>query len=301
MGTPEFSVPALKALHESDHNILLVVTQPDRPKGRGKKLLQTPVKEYALSCGYEIYQPKSLNNKESFEFLKKFNPDFYVVVAFGQILNKDILSVPKISPVNIHASLLPKYRGSAPIHRSLLNGDSETGITTMFMNEGMDTGDILLTSKIDIEDDYTTETLHDKLSKIGADLIIETLDNFESITPHAQDNSIATHAPMLSKKEGLINWSKSTKEIDFFVRGMTSWPGAYTYHGDKRLKIFSVENLSEKCSEKPGIVINCKDTLQISTGDSSILIKEIQGASGKRMNAADFLRGYKINKGESLK
>ncbi len=301
MGTPDFSVPALKALHESDHNILLVVTQPDRPKGRGKKLLQTPVKEYALSCGYETYQPKSLNNQESFEFLKKFNPDFYVVVAFGQILNKDILSVPKISPVNIHASLLPKYRGSAPIHRSLLKGDSETGITTMFMNEGMDTGDMLLTSKIDIEDDDTTETLHDKLSEIGADLIIETLDNFESITPQAQDNSIASHAPMLSKKEGLINWSKSTEEIDFFVRGMTSWPGAYTYHGDKRLKIFSVEKLSEKSSEKPGIIINCKDTLQISTGDSSILIKEIQGASGKRMYAADFLRGYKINKGESLK
>lgn len=300
MGTPDFSVPALKAIHESDNNISLVVTQPDKPKGRGKKLSLTPVKEFALSYGYEVYQPKSLNSDESYEYLKKFNPDFFVVVAFGQILNKKILSIPKRSPINIHGSILPKYRGSAPIHRAILNGESDTGITTMFMDEGMDTGDMLLKSTIEIQSNDTTSTIHDKLKDVGADLIIETLENFDSITPEKQDESIATYAPMLTKKEGKINWSLNTSDIDYFVRGMTPWPGAFTFHGDKRLKIFSVKKSDEKYRDPPGTVVECNDTLKIVTSDGSINITEIQGSSGKRLNISDFLRGYNIKNNDCL-
>ncbi len=303
MGTPDFAVPSLKALHHSDHRISLVVSQPDRPKGRGRKVVPPPVKQTAVNLGYDVIQPQSLKDVEFVETVDKKRPHFFVVVAFGRILSKRTLEMPKIGTINVHASLLPRYRGAAPIHWAIIKGEKETGVTTMLMNEGMDTGDILLKAKEKIHPDETVATLHDRLAQKGADLLIETLKGFsnDDIHPIPQDHAQASYAPQLKKDDGHINWQMSAVELDAFIRGMTPWPGAFAFHESKRLKIFSVEVIEAEATEAPGTVIKgFPDELRISTGSGVLSVLEIQGASGKRLMVKDFLRGYKMPAGTIL-
>jgi len=300
MGTPDFAVPSLKALHNYGHEVVLVVTQPDRPRGRGKKILFSPVKEAALALGYDILQPLSVKTPEFYEKAAALSPDIFVVIAFGQILPKNILSIPEKGAINLHASLLPKYRGPAPIQRAIINMEKETGVTSMLMNEGLDTGDILLSSKTEISSRETSSSLHDRLSRIAGDLLIMTLSGIStnSIKPVSQDDSLATYAPMLKKKDGLIDWSKPAEEIEAFIRGMTPWPGAFTFIVSKRLKIFASDVVFSNSKEDPGSVIgDARDKLFIATGKNLLSIEEIQEESGKRLSIRDYLRGSNISPG----
>jgi methionyl-tRNA formyltransferase len=303
MGTPQFAVPALKALHENDQDIALVVTQPDRPKGRGRKLTPSPVKETAMNLGYSVVQPSSVRTAEFSNCIEKHTPDFIVVVAFGHIIPKNILTIPKIATINIHASLLPKYRGPAPIQWAIINEEKKTGVTTMLMDEGMDTGDILLSSELEIAPDDTSGTLHDRLADLGADLLIQTLNAFETgdINPIAQDHTRATYAPMLKKNDGRMNWKLPAESLEAFIRGMTPWPGAFTFHEKKRLKIFKAKTIVVDTEASPGTVIKSfPDELWISTGKGVLSIIEIQGESGKRLLIKDFLLGYKLGPSSKL-
>ena len=303
MGTPEFAVRALSALYKNDQNVVLVVTQPDRRKGRGQQLSFPPVKKAALDFGYKVIQPSSIRSAEFSNIIAKYKPDFIVVVAFGHIIAKNILDIPKIATINIHASLLPKYRGSAPIHWAIINGEDKTGVTIMRMDEGMDTGDILLSSEIEIASDDTSGTLHDRLADLGADLLIQTLNTFETsdIQPVHQDHSQATYAPLLKKSDGLIDWKATAQSIEAFIRGMTPWPGAFTFHGKKRLKIFKAKTISSNTSDLPGTIVKgFPDELWIATGKGVLSVIEIQGESGKRLLTKDFLRGYTLLPGTRL-
>ncbi len=303
MGTPDFAVPALKALHENEENVVLVVTQPDRPKGRGRKRSFSPIKETAINLGYNFIQPSSIRTTEFSNHITKLNPDVIVVVAFGHILPKNILKIPNTATINIHASLLPKYRGPAPIQWAIINGEKETGITMISMDEGMDTGDILLFSTLEITPDDTSGTLHDRLANLGADLLIQTLKSFEKgdIHPIPQDHTQATYAPMLKKNDGRMNWERPAEDLEAFIRGMTPWPGAFTFHEKKRLKIFRAKAIFMDTSETPGTVIKgFPDELWIATGNGVLSILEIQGASGKRLLIKDFLRGYKLGPSSKL-
>jgi methionyl-tRNA formyltransferase len=303
MGTPQFAVPALKALHKNDQGIALVVTQPDRPKGRGHKLTPSPVKETAMNLGYSVIQPSSVRTAEFSNCIEKYAPDFIVVVAFGHIIPKNILTIPEIATINIHASLLPKYRGPAPIQWAIINEEKETGVTTMLMDEGLDTGDILLCSKLEITPDDTSDTLHDRLADLGADLLIQTLNAFETgeINPISQDHSQATYAPMLKKNDGRMNWERPANALEAFIRGMTPWPGAFTFHEKKRLKIFKAKTIVMDTEASPGTVIKgFPDELWISTGKGVLSIMELQGESGKRLLIKDFLRGYQLPPGTHL-
>ncbi len=310
MGTPEFSVPALRALHRADHDVILVVTQPDRRKGRGRKFLPPPVKKTALEFGYDLIQPESPKSDEFIKQVKSLEPDLFIVVAYGHILTEKILRVPSLGAVNIHASLLPKYRGPAPIQRAVIDGEKESGVTIMYMDKGMDTGDMLLSGKTLLTPDETAATLHDRLSVLGADLLLETLESFETnkIKPVPQEHENATYAPMLKKEDGHIDWEQSAETIERLVRGMDPWPGAFTFHEDKRLKIFKVrvarpQLLSgEKESYAGGTVMKgFTGELRVATGKGDLDILEIQGASGKRLSIGDYLRGYELPPGSILK
>lgn len=301
MGTPDFAVPALNALHKSPHDVALVVTQPDRPSGRGRKIRPTPVKETAVNLGYEVIQPDSVKTDAFADRIRDVRADLFVVVAFGHLLTESILSLPQKGAINIHASLLPKYRGSAPIQWAIINMEKETGITTMLMDKGMDTGDILLSEKIRIGPDETSGSLHDRLSVLGADALIKTLANFDIINPVVQDHALATYAPMLNKKDGHTDWKKPAQSLDALIRGMTPWPGAFTFHGDKRLKILKAMALTMDPGAPPGTVIKgFPDELRIATGQGVLSVLEIQGASGKRLLIKDFLRGYQMSPGAVL-
>jgi methionyl-tRNA formyltransferase len=303
MGTPQFAVPALKALHKNGQNIALVITQPDRPKGRGRKLTPSPVKETALNLGYSVIQPSSVRTAEFSNHIEKHAPGFIVVVAFGHIIPKNILTIPQIATINIHASLLPKYRGPAPIQWAIINEEKETGVTTMLMDEGMDTGDILLSSKLEIAPDDTSGTLHDRLADLGADLLIQTLKTFDTgnINPISQDHSQATYAPMLKKNDGRMNWELPAESLEAFIRGMTPWPGAFTFHEKKRLKFFKARTIVMDTDASPGTVIKgFPDELWISTGKGVLSVLEIQGESGKRLLIKEFLRGYQLPHGTHL-
>ena len=303
MGTPEFAVPALKALHKNGLDVTLVVTRPDKPKGRGRKVVPPPVKEAAINLGYEVIQPASTRTSKFLNLLTKHNPDIIVVVAFGHIMPKNIIALPNIATINIHASLLPKYRGAAPIQWAIINREKETGITSMLMDEGLDTGDILLNSKIKIAADETSGTLHDRLANLGADVLIQTLKSLETgeIVPVPQDHTMATYAPLIKKSDGRINWEMPAEALEAFIRGMTPWPGAFTFHGDKRLIIFKAKPILMDAEEKPGAVIKgFSDELRVVTGKGILLIMEIQGASGKRLLIKDFLRGYDLPFGTIL-
>lgn len=311
MGTPDFSVPALKAIHQNGYEVAMVVTQPDRPKGRGRKLLPTPVKAAAMEMGYAVIQPETLRTDDFRKQMEELTPDLFVVVAFGHILPKDVLEIPKLGAINIHASLLPKYRGPAPIHWAIINGEKETGITIMFMDKGLDTGDILLTEKTEITRDDDAGILHDRLSVMGAELLVKALKQFETgdICPVPQDHDQATHAPILNKKDGHIDWNRPAEKLETFIRGMTPWPGAFTFHGDKRLKIFRAAPLvpkpeigNEDGAKSPGTVIKgFPDELWVAAGDGPLSVLEIQGASGKRLLIKDFLRGYQVPPGTVLR
>ena len=268
MGTPDFAATALSALHESGlFEIRLVVSQPDRPKGRGRKLEPTAVKACAEALGYPVVQPESVNSDAFMTQAKELAPDFFVVVAFGQILPQTLLDIPAVCPVNIHGSLLPKYRGSAPIQRAIMNGEAITGVTTMIMDKGMDTGDRLLTVTTPIEATDTSASLHDRLSRLGGALIVETLVGLaeKRITAQPQDNAAATHAAMLSKAEGEIDWSAPAHLVDCRLRGMTPWPGAYTFVNGKRLRIHKVEPCQTPTTQPPGTVVTSDKTLEVAT------------------------------------
>ncbi|WP_020588117.1 methionyl-tRNA formyltransferase [Desulfobacter curvatus] len=301
MGTPEFSVPALKTLaKEPGFDVLLAVTQPDRPKGRGKKLSPSAVKQAALNLGIDVYQPEKINTPEGIERLSGLEPDYFVVVAFGQILSRQVLDIPKTYPINIHASLLPKYRGAAPIQAAVLNMDEQTGVTTMVMAEKMDAGDILLMETTPVYSEDTASTLHDRLSQMGADLIIKTIHGIEQskITPVPQDHSNATYVSMLKKSDGRINWDKSAKAICAHINAMTPWPGAFTELCGKRLKIFKavVSSTPTQTHTLPGTVLSCNDQgLFVAANDGVVQVLELMGSSGKRLDVAAFLCGNKID------
>ena len=303
MGTPQFSVPGLKALHENGHDVALVVTQPDRPQGRGRKVTPSPVKAAATELGIPVIQPSAVKTAEFADQLKTYQPDFQIVIAYGRILPESVLAIPQFGTINIHASLLPKLRGAAPIHWAVINGEQETGVCSMLMDKGMDTGDVLLSAPEPIKPDDTAGSLHDRLAAKGAKILIETLKKFaeRTIQPIPQDSSLATYAPMLNKDDGLINWNQSAGSIERFIRGVTPWPGAYTFSGEIRLKIFQSTPIEVEVSEAPGTVLRgFPDELRVATGDGVLSILEIQGASGKRMTIREFLMGHAIPPGTVL-
>lgn len=304
MGTPEFAVPTLEKLIEKGFNIKCVVTQPDRPKGRGKKLAYSPVKEKAMEHNIEVLQPQSLKRETEYvDKIKKFAPDFIVVVAFGQILPKSILSIPKIGCINVHASILPKLRGSAPINWSIINGDEATGVTTMFMDEGIDTGDILLKKEIKIGPDETAGQLHDRLKILGADVLIDTIEGLtkKTIVRVPQDDSKSSYAPMLDKNIGEINWKESSIQIKNLVRGTNPWPGAYSFLNGEKIKIWKVELESEESNIKqriPGQVWKVdKEGIHVYTGHNSIIIKELQPQNGNKISAYSYTLGHEVKEG----
>lgn len=300
MGTPDFAVPTLRVLHDSGHQVLAVVTQPDRPKGRGRKLTPPPVKVTAEQYGIPVLQPETVRTDAFHRHLAELAPDLYVVVAFGQILPQSLLDIPGIGSINVHASLLPRHRGAAPIQWAIINGDQETGITTMMMDKGMDTGDILLIDKTAIGPDETAADLHDRLSDMGALTLVQTLEKLQdgSLKRTPQNHEQATYAPMLKKKDGQIDWSLPAKRIECQIRGMTPWPGVYTFSDGMRLKIFNARVLERDISVPPGTVLECfPGEMRVATGESALAISEIQGESGKRLPIDDFLCGCRLPDG----
>ena len=307
MGTPDFAVGALNSIIEAGHEVKLVVTQPDKARGRGGEVSYSPVKECALSHGIEVFQPVKIRTEENVAFLKQFDADIYVVAAFGQILSEEILNIPRYGCINIHASLLPKYRGAAPIQWCILNGEEKTGVTIMQMDKGVDTGDILLQRELPIEADDTGESLFDKLAVLGSRTITEALTLIEEgkITPVKQDETEATHVGMLSKEMGRINWNDTSVIIERYVRGLNSWPCAFTYHKGKMLKIWGSHVAGTKetvaGSAEPGTVVRADNTgLYVKTGEGVLVITELQLEGKKRMDTASFLRGQAIDTGEVL-
>ena len=318
MGTPDFAEVSLEAVYNSGHEIIGAVTNPDKPKGRGMKMIASPVKEFALEKNIPIYQPlKIRNNIEFIEEIKRLNPDVICVVAYGKILPKEILEIPKIGCINVHGSLLPKYRGAAPIQWAVLNGDKTTGITTMYMDEGMDTGDMILKQEVEIGKDETTGELWNRLSKIGGELLIETLKQLEQgIAPRIKQGEEFTTAPMLDKEMAKIDWeNKTATEIKNLVRGLNPIMGAYSYINGKKIKLWKVQYLEEEefCTIKNFdkqklhniengtiLISNDKEGLYIKAKDGVISVLEIQGENAKRMNINDFLRGNKLKINEKF-
>lgn len=303
MGTPAFAVPSLQSLHQEGYQLALVVTQPDRPKGRGRKPAPPPVKQKALDLKLNLLQPAKSNTDELANQIQRIQPDLLIVVAYGHILSERTLQLPKLGAINVHASLLPKYRGPAPIQWALINGDTQTGVTTMFMDTGMDTGDVLLSRSEPILPSDTAATLHDRLAVIGAELLVQTLKDLasHSLQPLRQDHASATYAPLLKKQDGHIDWQKTAEELAPFIRGMTPWPGAFTFHKQNRLKILKAAPILEPISQPAGTVLKAfPGELVVATGKGALSISEIQGPSGKRLAVADFLRGYQLPPGTRL-
>lgn len=303
MGTPDFAVPSLQALHESRHQVDLVVTQPDRPRGRGRKIMPSPVKEAAVRFGYDLLQPERVRTPTVHEIIRELKPDVLVVVAFGQILPLSLITIPCYQAINVHASLLPRYRGAAPIQWALIKGETETGVTTMAMDEGMDTGDILLSARVPIDPRENAASLHDTLAKEGANLLLETIEKLimGKIDPRPQDSGEASYAPVLKKGDGRINWDLPAKDIENFIRGVTPWPGAFTFCDDRRLKIYRSKHTIKETEEAPGtVLVSFPDELLVATGKGSLLIEELQGASGKCMATKDYLCGCSMEPGTVL-
>ena len=303
MGTPDFSVPALEALVEGGHEVVAAITQPDKPKGRGKAVLMTPVKEKAMELGIPVYQPVKVREPEFVEKLRQMEPDAIVVVAFGQILPKSILEIPRYGCVNIHASLLPKYRGAAPIQWAVIDGERESGVTTMFMNEGLDTGDMLEKEAVTLDPKETGGSLHDKLSAIGGRLILSTLKGLEDGTLKGtpQTDEGTCYAKMLKKSLGDIDWTMDAAAIERLIRGLNPWPSAYTCLHGKTLKIWDGDVLEREYGVEPGTVAEvAKDRLVVQTGQGSLAIRSLQLEGKKRMDAGDFLRGYAVEAGTRL-
>ncbi|HNX64397.1 MAG TPA: methionyl-tRNA formyltransferase [Oscillospiraceae bacterium] len=307
MGTPEFAVPCLKALIDSGENVQAVLTQPDKPKGRGYKLTPPPVKELALTHNIPVYQPESLKKGEdaqkTIEILKSLSPDIIVVVAYGKILPKEVLDIPKHFCINVHASLLPKYRGAGPIQWSVLNGETETGVTTMVMAEGLDTGDMLMKASLKIGENETASELHDRLSELGAKLLVDTIKSvkLDDFTRTVQNDEESNYAPMLSKDLCPIDFSKSAREIHNQIRGLSDWPCATAILDGKRIKIFrsSISDIEYK-DKQPGEIVDEKKFTFVCGDGKCINIEELQTDGGKRMKTEDYLRGNSLEKGTIL-
>ncbi len=307
MGTPDFAVGTLKALIEAGHDVAAVVTQPDKPKGRGKELLMTPVKAEAVKAGIPVYQPEKIRKNEEFlSELKKLNPDVIVVVAFGQILPVSVLELPKYGCVNVHASLLPMYRGAAPLQWVIINGEKVSGVTTMQMDKGLDTGDMLLKEEVEIAPKETYETYHDKLAVVGAKLLIKTLEGLEAgtITPVKQEGETC-YASMIDKSLGNLDFTRPAVELERLMRGLDPAPAAYTFIDGKMLKLFGADVVDadkvygeQECGKITDI---SKDSFDITTGAGRLRVREVQLEGKKRMDAGSFLRGYKLNEGIALK
>ena len=321
MGTPDFAEKSLEKIYEAGHNIIAVVTNPDRPKGRGMKMIATPVKEYAISKNIPVYQPEKVrNNTEIIEIIKELKPEVICVVAYGKILPKEILEIPKLGCINVHGSLLPKYRGAAPIQWAVLNGDKTTGVTTMYMDEGMDTGDMILKEEVEIGENETTGELWDRLAEIGGELLVKTLEQIEKgIATREKQGSNFTVAPMLNKEMAKIDWEeKTTAEIKNLVRGLNPIMGTYSFLNGKKLKIWKIKTLTdeefmtkyeefkeykqkfEEVASGVIVYIDKKDGIYVKAKDGIILLLEVQAENAKKMNVQDFLRGNKIEVGEIL-
>ena len=300
MGTPDFAVPCLEVL-QAKTEVLAVITQPDRPKGRGHNLQASPVKQKALEYNLPVLQPEKIKTEAFTAELEKLQPDLIVVVAFGQILSQRILDIPPLGCVNVHASLLPRYRGAAPIHWSIINGEKETGVTTMLMDAGLDTGDMLLKDKVTITEEMTTEELHDQLMAMGGKLLAETIDGLANgtITPEKQDDSISNYAGMLNKETGHIDWSKSAVEIHNLIRGPNSWPVAWSMKDGKNYKFWRTKVENSNSDKSPGTVVELrKNSFCLATGEGLLEVLEIQPPSKKRMSAGDLLRGHGVAVGD---
>ena len=291
MGTPDFAVPTLEALH-SEHDVSLVITQTDKPKGRGKALTPPPVKAKALELGLEVYQPEDINSDESIEKLRSINPDIIIVVAYGQILKAEILNLPKYRCINVHASLLPKYRGAAPLNWVVINGEAKTGVTIMEMAKGLDTGDMLSKSELEISEDMTAGDVHDKLMISGSELLIDTLKKIENeeIEKTPQNDSESTYAAIMDKGLGKIDWNKSAKEIKNLVRGTYPWPGAYFKYKDKNIKVLEVDICNKHKDEENGKVIEVStDGIIVNTSENCVVLKKIQFPGKKAVTIEDYL------------
>ncbi len=303
MGTPDFSVGTLAALVEAGHEVVLAVTQPDKPKGRGKEMQYTPVKEYALEKGIPVYQPEKVRRPECIEELKKYQADVCVVIAFGQILPKEILEMTPYGCINVHASLLPKYRGAAPIQWAIINGESISGVTTMQMDEGLDTGDMLEKAEVPLGEKITGGELHDLLAEAGAKLCVQTLEKLEKgeLKPEKQGETPTAYARMLDKKLGNIDWTRPAVEIERLIRGLNPWPSAYTTWNEKTMKIWDADVVDEEKTAEPGTIIEVtKQTFSVQTGEGALRINELQIPGKKKMSADAFLRGYQVKTGEKL-
>lgn len=302
MGTPDFSVPTLEALAAGGHQVIAAVTQPDKPKGRGKAVLMTPVKEKAMELSIPVYQPVKVREPEFIEILKEMAPDVIVVVAFGQILPKEILELPKFGCVNVHASLLPKYRGAAPIQWAVIDGEPVSGVTTMLMDVGLDTGDMLEAREIPLDKKETGGSLFEKLSRLGGELILSTLEKLENGTAvrTPQGESGTSYAKMLNKSMGEIDWSMDALRIERLIRGLNPWPSAYTFLNGKTVKIWEAEVTEEAPTGRPGRVRVTKDRLLVETGSGFLSVTELQLEGKKRMDTAAFLRGFQIEDGVIL-
>lgn len=300
MGTPDFAVPSLEALL-TKHEVVLVVTQPDKPKGRGKKMVPTPVKACALEHGIPVLQPEKVKEPEFVEQLRSYEPDLIAVTAFGQILSEPILEMPKYGCINVHGSLLPKYRGAAPMQWSIIDGEKVTGITTMYMAKGLDSGDMLLKAEVEITDEDTFATIHDKMAVTGANLLLDTLDQLEAGTLERipQDHDAATYAPMITKETGHIDWSKNGRDIINLIRGLNPAPAAYTIYEEEVLKIFGavVSNVRADDAANGEIVAVTKKGFVVKCGDGCLLITEVQARGGKRMMTDAYLRGHAVKEG----
>ncbi len=298
MGTPDFSVPALERLHD-EHEVLAVVTQPDKAKGRSGKLIACPVKEKALELGLTVLQPEKARDEAFIQILKELEPEVIVVIAYGQILPKEILELPGYGCVNVHASLLPKYRGAAPIQWAVINGDKVTGVTTMLMNEGLDTGDILLKREVCVDEKETGGSLFEKLSAVGAELMLDTLSGLErgEITPVPQNEADASKVGLLKKNMGELDFGKSATEIERLIRGLDPWPGAFTFFKGKKISLWEAEVIEGEAH--PGVVKEAgRDYIDIGCGSGILRVTELQAEGKKRMKTRDFLNGTKVEAGD---
>lgn len=298
MGTPEFAIPCLERLINSNDEVIGVFTQPDKPKGRGYKLQQPPIKVLALKNKIEVFQPNSLKSSESFNIINELSPDLIIVVAYGKILPKEILKLPKYSCINVHASLLPKYRGAAPIQWSIINGEKTTGVTTMYMSEGLDTGDMLKKAEINILQNETAGQLHDKLSKMGADLLLETINDLKNnkLKPEKQNDNESSYAPMLTQENSIINWEDNAENVHNFIRGLNPWPVAKTTLNGKIFKIYS-SSILECYDCLPGEIVSLSPLIVGCNNNTAIIVDELQLEGKKRMSSRDFLNGKKIELG----
>lgn len=303
MGTSDFAVPTLKRLHESRYEILCVITQPDRPKGRGKKILPSPVKETAILYDIPVYQPGRIKNEDAINHISSFDADIMVIVSYGQIIPEEILNFPQYGCINVHASLLPKYRGAAPIQRAIMAGEKVTGITTMFMDKGLDTGDVLLQEELEITEDMDHGSLEQFLSERGADLLIATIESIEKgiINRREQDNSKSSYAHMIKREEELINWSEKAELVFNKIRALSPKPGAYTIFNGTRLKLFSPALLHKNTSAECGEIVQINsEGFVVQTGQGLVEIREVQKEGKSRISCKEFLKGFSLLPGNIL-